>query len=463
MKYKPFVTLFPVLLFLWATGIPSARSQTPDSVVGSLMGEALSSHVAYHQLEWLCKNTAGRICGTPQAAAAVEYTHQILSGMGLDSVWLQPVMVKSWKRGEPERGQIVSKKMGTHEVSVAALGWTPGTGNAGVGGMVIELRSLEELDRLKPEEVRGKIVFFNRPMDPAMLNTFSAYGQAAFQRTTGPSRAAEKGAAGCVVRSLNPELDDFPHTGITRFDDGVMPIPSVAVSTLGAELLSDMLAEDPGLHFWFRTTSEVGPELESFNVIGEIRGSHFPNHYITVGGHLDAWDTGEGAHDDGGGCIQSIEVLRLFKKLGIKPRHSIRAVMFMDEEVAQRGGQQYALEAARKGEVHIAAIESDRGVMRPMALGLSVSRQTIDSLHEWKALFEPYQIKLVQGGGGVDIGPLRDYYPEIVLMGLVTDDQRYFKYHHSPADTFEMVDRRELQMGAAAMAILIYLVDQNPL
>jgi len=431
-------------------------------VVEALVSEAISSQIAYRQLEWLCKNTAGRICGTPEAAAAVEYTFQVMKGMGLDSVWLQEVPVKSWRRGEPERAMIVSARTGNHPLAVSALGWTPATGEAGMSAPVVEVRSMEELNQLKDSEVQGAVVFFNQPMDPASFNTFSAYGKAAFQRTAGPSAASKRGAVACMVRSLNPETDDHPHTGITRFEEGVIPIPAVAVSTRGADLLSAMLKTDPGLRVWIRTTSVVGEEMISYNVIGEIRGSQHPEKIITVGGHLDAWESGEGAHDDGGGCIQSIEVLRLFKTLGIRPVHTIRAVMFMDEEVAQRGGQVYAAEASRKGEQHIAALESDRGVLRPLAMGISVDAEKMKSLASWSALYEPYQIDLVQGGGGVDIGPLRNYYPGIVFMGLIPDDQRYFRYHHAETDVFEAVDRREMQLGAAAMAILIYLFDQNP-
>jgi hypothetical protein len=220
------------------------------------------------------------------------------------------------------------------------------------------------------------------------------------------------------------------------------------------------LEQDPDLQFFFRTTCQERPDVLSYNVIGEIRGTEFPNEIFSVGGHLDAWDNGEGAHDDGGGCMQAIEMLRLFRSAGINPKHTIRAVMFMDEEVAQRGGRAYAKEAAAKGEVHIAALESDRGVYRPQVLGVSGNPEQMKRLQAWQPLFDPWGIRLGPGGGGADIGFLKEYYPGIILMGLIPDDSRYFGVHHSSSDLFEAVDRREMQLGAAAITSLIYLIDR---
>ncbi len=296
-------------------------------------------------------------------------------------------------------------------------------------------------------------------MDPALLNNFAAYGQAADQRTSGASKAASLGAAGVIVRSLTTSLDDFPHTGGVRYTEGIKKIPAVAVSTKGANLLSTLLKADSDLILWYRTTCETRADVESANVIGEIRGSVYPDQIITVGGHLDAWDTGEGAHDDGAGCIQSIEVLRLFKKLGIQPKRTIRAVMFMDEEIAQRGGIEYAKQADLKKEKHYFALESDRGGLLPLGFGISAPPERLKKLLELKNYLEPYGItRFTEGGGGADIGPLGK--SGTVLSSIVPDDNRYFDYHHSPNDTFDKVNIRELQLGSAAIASLIYLVDK---
>jgi carboxypeptidase Q len=450
-----------VTVMLLVSGIQVKSQESGDAdQIRKFFNEALGSYEAYGHLEWLCKNTAGRICGRPEAAAAVEYTRQVMDAMGLDSVWLQPVMVKSWDRGEKEIGRIVSGKLGTLDLPTCALGWSVGTGDPGISAKVVEIRTLDELKSKRRIDIEGKIVFFNQAMRQTNIGTFASYGETVWQRTNGAAEAGRLGAIGCVVRSMSIEIDDFPHTGITRYADDVKAIPAVAISTRAAENLSKWLTADPDLHFYIRTTCEIGPEVPSFNVIGEMRGTEKPAEIISVGGHLDAWDISEGAHDDGGGCVQSIEVLRLFQKSGIKPKHTIRAVMFMDEEVAQRGGQMYAKQASENGEKHIAALESDRGVFRPKALGVSGNPEQMKKLAGWQPLFDPYEIKLTSGGGGVDIGPLKNYYPDILLMGIIPEDQRYFKLHHAASDTFEQVDRREMQMGAAGIAALVYLYDK---
>ncbi|MBT5424767.1 MAG: M20/M25/M40 family metallo-hydrolase, partial [Bacteroidetes bacterium] len=432
---------------------------TDEKQIEQIYHSALNSWEAYNNLEWLCKNTAGRICGTPEAAAAVEFTYQIMLEMNLDTVWKQDCMVKRWIRGEPEQARIISAMYGTKEVPVTALGLSVGTGSPGLSAGIIEVNDFKELDRIG-DQVAGKIVFFNRPMDQNRIGTFSAYGAAVNQRTEGPARAAKYGALACLVRSVTNENDDYPHTGLTRYADGLKQIPAVAITTNGANLLSSWLKNDPDLSFFFRTTCQTLSDVPSHNVIGEIRGSEYPEQIITVGGHLDAWDNSEGAHDDGGGCMQAIEVLRLLNATGIKPKHTIRAVMFMDEEVAQRGGQAYAREAGEKGEIHIAAMESDRGVLSPRNIAIGSDPVRFEKAMAWKKYFQPYGLGFVKGGGGVDISPLKAIYPDIVWLGMVPDAQRYFRFHHSAFDTFEQVDRREMQLGAAAMASLIFLFDK---
>lgn len=452
---RKYILLFLVLSFAGKT----LFAQSDEVQIRSFYNSALNSRVAYNNLEYLCKNTAGRISGTPEAAAAVEFTYQVMLGMDLDKVWKQGCMVKRWVRGEKEESRIVSEIFGTEDIPVTALGLSSGTGPAGLSASVIEVHDFTELKKLG-DQLAGKIVFFNRPMDQNLINTFPAYGGAVKQRTQGPALAARYGAVGCVIRSLSSELDDYPHTGVTTYADDVAKIPAVAISTNGAELLSQWLKDDPDLHFFYRTTCHTLPDVPSFNVIGEIKGTEFPNEIITIGAHLDAWETGEGAHDDGGGCMQAIEVLRLFKEQGIRPRHTIRAVMFMDEEMAQRGGKAYAREAKEKKEVHIAAMESDRGVMTPRYVTIGSDKLRYEKAMAWQKYFEPYGLRIVKGGGGSDIGPLKADNPNIVWLGMTPDVQRYFRFHHSPFDTFEQVDRREMQMGSATMASLIYLFDK---
>lgn len=410
----------------------------------------------------LCKEHKGRITGSPEAEGAVNYTFQLMQKMDLDTVYKQEVRVPRWVRGEEEEARIESSAFGKKEVPVTALGTSIGTGENGLQAEIIELKNFDELETLGKEQIEGKIVFFNHPMNPTMLNTFSAYGEAGAYRTIGAAKAAEYGAVGVVVRSLTTALDDFPHTGVMRYNPDIKKIPAVAISTNGAELLSSCLKTDPALKFYFRTTCKNLPDVISHNVIGELRGTEFPEEIITVGGHLDAWEPGEGAHDDGGGCMQSMEVLRLYKKLGIKPKRTVRAVMFMDEEVAQSGGKEYAHQAELKGEQHYFALESDRGVLMPRGFGVSGTDERVEPILGLKKYFEPYGIsEFKKGGGGVDISPLRKF--DTPLSSYIPDNQRYFDFHHSGYDTFEQVNFREFQMGSAAIASFIYLIDKHDL
>lgn len=453
------IRLYLLSLIFILKGLTVFAQETEKKVVASLFSEALTDRTAFENLRYLCKNTKGRIPGSPQAAAAVEFTFQVMSRMELDSVFRMPVMVPCWERGEKETATISSGKLGNRNVAVTALGMSVGTGPGGLSARVVEVLNFEQLEKLGKKVIDGKIVFFNRPMDPTMINTFAAYGQAADQRTSGASNAALHGASGVIARSLTTASDDFPHTGVLRYREDERKIPAVAISTNGANLLSQWLKEDPELVFRFRTTCQTHPDVVSANVIGEIRGSVYPDQIITVGGHLDAWDTGEGAHDDGAGCIQSMEVLRLFKKLGIQPKRTVRAVMFMDEEIAQRGGMEYARQAELKGEHHYFALESDRGGFLPLGFGISGPQERVKKMHDLGIYFEPWGIaKFTDGGGGADIGPLRKFGTP--LSAIVPDCQRYFDYHHSANDTFEQVNFRELQLGSASIAALIYLIDR---
>ncbi len=440
--------LIPVILF----------AQNQDSIlIRKIFDEALSSRVAYENLRYLCKNTKGRISGTHQAEAAVEFTRQTMLDMGLDTVFLQELMVKRWVRGNREIASVNSEISGNHELTISGLGMSVGTGYEGIIGKVVEVHSFEDLEKLGLDNVKGRIVFFNRPMDPALFNTFSAYGQAADQRIQGASGVAKYGAIGVIVRSLTTSLDDFPHTGVLYYEEGIPKIPAVCVSTIDAELLSDLLKEDPKLNLNIVSNCQNLEEVPSYNVVGELKGSVYPAQIITIGGHLDAWDTGEGAHDDGTGCIQSIEVLRLFQVLGIQPKRTIRAVMFMDEEIAQRGGLKYAELAAQNKENHYAAIESDGGGLSPRGFGFSATDDRLERLLDLQKYFEPYGIdQFSRGGGGADIGPLQQF--GTLLISPDPDTQRYFDYHHSPNDTFEQVNIRELQLGSASIAALVYLI-----
>jgi hypothetical protein len=433
------------------------KAQEPDKVISSVFDEALTDRTAYNNLGYLCKHTKGRVAGSAAAEKAIEFTRKAMINAGADTVWLQKVPVPHWVRGF-EKCSVTSSVSGKKELAITALGLSVGTDAQGITSKVVEVHDFDELKNLGQQVIQGKIVFFNRPFDNKLTNSFAAYGGAVNQRTVGPSEASKYGAIAVIVRSMTQSLDNFPHTGVTRYADNVNKIPAVAVSTLDAELLSQWLKTDPSLTVNLVSTCRNYPDTISYNVIGEVYGSLKPNEYITVGGHLDAWDITEGAIDDGGGCMQAIETIRIYKKLGIKPKRTMRAVLFMNEEMTTTGGKTYAEEAKRKGEIHYAALESDRGVMSPLGFSFDTDSLKLEKLRSLTSWFAPYNIRdFDKGGGGSDIAPLKAL--GALQIGYIPDSQRYFWYHHSANDTFEQVNIRELQMGSAAIASLIYLID----
>jgi len=446
------------LIFLGVNLTAFAQS-SDEGTIKQLFDEALSKGKSYEMLYDLSVNIGPRLSGSPGAAASVEWSRHMMEDFGFDSVWLQPVMVPHWVRGMKEIGRINSKKMGTVEVNVCSLGGSVGTGPSGIAASVVEVKSFDELKSLGTKGVQGKIVFFNRPMDPTKINTFAAYGGAVEQRASGASEAAKYGAVAVLVRSMGSNLEDYPHTGSMRYAPNIVKIPALAISTRQAELLSKLLKDEKDVQFYMENHSVTLEDAPSFNVVGEIRGREFPKEIIVVGGHLDSWDLGQGAHDDGAGCVQSIEVLRLFNAIGYKPKRTIRAVMFMNEENGLRGGIKYAELAEKNKENHVAAIESDRGGFVPRGFTVPSEEKAKAKVRSWKPLLEPYGLSdFSQEGGGADIGPLANQ--GVALIGFLPDSQRYFNYHHTAEDTIDKVDKRELELGAASMAALVYLIDK---
>jgi len=456
MRKRLFFQIFIVVSFF----VPQLIfAQNPDSaVLRRFYTEALSNPVAYRNLDTLCARFPQRLCGSPKVLEAITWTKQLLERMDLDTVFLQPVMVKHWQRGEKEIARVFSLKTGNHSLNVCALGSSIGTGRQGIKAEVVEVRNFDDLKKLGRRNIEGKIVFFNRAADPAPIYTFNAYGGAVDQRAHGAMQAARYGAAAVLVRSATLAHDNDPHTGIQHYADSVKAIPALAVSTNDADNLSGWLKNDPGLKLFLRTTSEELPETLNYNIIAEIRGTEFPNEVIAFGGHIDSWDIGQGAHDDGVGVVQTIEVLRLFKALNIKPKHTIRVVVFIDEEYAQRGAAAYANFAKDHGR-HLAAIESDRGGFTPQGFSIDANEAAIKTIQSWKPLLLPYGLwSIEKGGSGVDIRDLKPF--GIPLIALVTDSQRYFDYQHAAGDTFDKVHPRELQLGSAAIASLVFLIDK---
>ncbi|MCW3090687.1 MAG: peptidase family protein [Ferruginibacter sp.] len=454
MIQKIIRVLFATLFFL------TAKAQENDSIaIRQIANEVLMNAKAYDNLRYLCKKIGPRLSGSAAAQKAVEATARMLKDAGADTVYLQPCMVPHWVRGEKETGYVQMANGTKYNLNLCALGNSEGTGPKGISAGVVEVRSFAELDQLGAKVIKGKIVFFNFIMNPTYITTFKAYGESGIARGAGPSRAAKYGAIGVLVRSLASNPDDFPHTGATRYNDSFPKIPAVAISTNNADWLSASLKRKMILTVYFRNTSTMLKDVSSYNVVGEMRGTLLPQEIITVGGHLDSWDLAEGAQDNGAGCVQSIEVLRVLKATGTRPKRTIRAVMFMNEENGGRGADKYLELAKLNNEHHVFALESDAGGFSPRGFSLEMPAEKIAKIQQWKNLFYEYGVyDFSSGGSGSDVGPLRAI--GAALAGLRPDGQRYFDIHHAGSDVFENVSRRELHLGALNMAALIYLVDK---
>ncbi|HTF06386.1 MAG TPA: M20/M25/M40 family metallo-hydrolase [Bacteroidia bacterium] len=435
------------------------KPSDPDSVVfRKIFNEALTNGKAYENLNTLCTTAPKRLSGSKGAGDAVTCMFKIMQGMGLDSVWLQECTVPHWERGAPEQGEMV---VGTRsiEMNICALGGSVGTGGNGITADVIEVNDFEELNKLGKKKIEGRIVFFNHPFDETKVSTFDAYGEAVGYRWAGPHLAETYGAVGVLVRSMTNSLDTFPHTGVMRMDSLKATIPSAAISTVDAEILSKQIKAGGKTSFHMKMNCQWFADAKSHNVIGEIRGTEHPEKVICFGGHLDAWDLGDGAHDDGAGCVQGIEVLRLFKALNMKPKNTIRCVLWMNEENGGGGADAYFEYAKEKKVTHVAAIESDAGGFSPRGFSLDMPEEQKTKVRTWSPLFFPYGVyDFTESGGGADIGPLKELGTP--LFGLSPDSQRYFDYHHTEIDVFTAVNRRELHLGAGAMAGLVFLIDK---
>jgi Zn-dependent M28 family amino/carboxypeptidase len=440
---------------------PPAGTQVAGSheqVAATLLETGLRQQGAYRTLATLL-SVGPRLTGSAQADAAVDLMSRHMRDLGFKNVRTEPTTVSHWVRGGREDGRIISKRAGTVAVPVRALGGSIATPAGGITAGILEVQSFEEL-REAGEKARGKIIFFNRKMDPARLDTFQSYGEVAGLRHGGAVEAARAGGVAAIVRSLTFEINDDPHTGSMAYETGVPEVPAVSISTRGADRLSDILKADPVARLFIRTSPRSLPPVTSHNVIGELRGSDKPDEIIVVAGHLDSWDLSPGAHDDGAGCAQAIEAVRLIKELGVRPGRTIRVVLFMDEENGGTGGRDYAQSENRKSERHIAAIESDRGGFLPLGMGIGATGAAFDKVKAWEPLFQAIGLQWIRpGGGGVDIAPLAA--SGTLMMGLVPDSQRYFDVHHSGVDTIDKVNPRDLELGASALALLAYLLAQE--
>ena len=447
-----------VLFFACLLTLSYSFAQSDDSLfIRRLADEILVNSKAYDNLRVLTKQIGGRLAGSPQMPKAEQWGLKTMQASGADKSWLQECMVPHWVRGGKDVATATTGGQ-KKELDVLALGNSLGTGPAGVSAEVIEVKNFDELEQ-KKDALKDKIVFYNYKFNPTFVRTFQAYSDAVRYRGGGPSRAAKYGAKAVIVRSMSHSTDNNPHTGGTNYNDSFAKIPAVAIGLKDADWLDNALTKNK-VTVSLKTGGKFLPDTIGHNVIGELTGTQFPNEFITIGGHLDSWDPAEGAHDDGAGVVQTMEVLRALKALGYQPKHTIRFVLFANEENGTRGGNKYAEEAKAKGEKHIFALESDAGGFTPRGFGFTVSPAQLQKIIAYQPLLEPYGgSELSMGGGGSDIGPLNRLL-NTPLAGLQPDSQRYFDIHHARNDVFENVNKRELELGAVNMAALIYLIDK---
>lgn len=456
--YAVMKSFFTTIIFLFVSAVCVSQSKQDSIFIQKLFSTALVQKEGYQFLKVLCKQAGKRISGSAEAAKAVDIAFNYLKKFGADTVYKQEVMVPHWVRGNKKEGIVFSNNK-KHTINIEALGGSIATSSAGLRAGVVEVKGMKDLKNFSEADIKGKIVFYNGPMEEEHIHTFKAYGGCVAQRWAGAMEAARLGAVGVVIRSVTMSVDYFPHTGSMGYNDTIRKIPAVATSTIDADWLSAELKRNPNLELYININCQSLPDVLSYNVIGEIRGAEFPDEIILVGGHLDAWDLAEGAHDDGAGIAHSLEVIRLFKELGYKPRRTIRVVCFMNEENGLRGATKYAEWASNNGEKHILALETDAGGFTPRGFSFDTDDKSFAFIHSWQPLLHKFGIgEITRGGSGADISRLKNNC--VVLCGLHPDSQRYFDHHHAANDVFESVHPRELELGAAACAALLYLTDK---
>ena len=442
----------------------SAAAQTTEQTAQKIIDHVLANSRAYEHLSYLSDNIGPRLSGSKGAELAVKWTTSRLRDWNIH-FRNEPVLVPHWVRGA-ERARLVSHN--DQKIVLTALGGSVATPAAGVTADVIEVTSYEELEKLGRAKVRGKIVFYNKAMDMPLVEkgrAFEAYGDAVVFRGTGASRAAQLGAVAAVIRSVASGSLRTPHTGSLRYDEKMPKIPAAAMTTEDADLVHRLLAKGERVRMHLVLTPRALPDVMSANVIGEIRGTQHPEQIVLIGGHLDSWDLGTGAIDNGSGVSMVMETLRVLKELGIRPKRTIRGVLFMNEENGLRGARTYFENAAKREELqrHVAAIESDAGAAPPVGFTTTLEGKALETLQPRLRVLTriaPFYYESSRHTGA-DTSPLTD--AGVPGFGLVPNPRHYFDYHHTPADTLDKVDPKALAQNTAALAALAYILAEDGL
>ena len=447
-------------LLVYFAGAAAQGANADSTRAAALFEEALGNGQSYERLRELTKGIGHRLSGSPEAERAMVWGGEVLEANGADSVYVLPVVVPAWTRGT-----VCSASAGNMPLRVTALGGSvPTPDDAPLTAPCLVVRGIEELAEMPRSATEGRIILFNRPMDPLLINTGAAYGGAVDQRGQGAIAAAKAGGVAALVRSMTHAYDTIPHTGAMYYEEGIPRVPAAAISTVDARELAHQVAADPDLEVTLSMNCRDLGEREQGNVIGILRGCEFPDRVIALGGHLDSWDIGEGAHDDGAGVVHTLEALRLLKAIGYEPRHTLHFVLFINEENGNRGGKAYSEWAAtNEADIRVVgAMESDAGGLVPRGFSVDASPEHVAWLQAQLPSLEPYGLNSSRSGwAGVDISPLKTQEPRPLLVGLLPDGQRYFDFHHSARDVFENVHKRELELGAASCALMLVMMDQH--
>ncbi len=427
-----------------------------------IINSTMAGNDAYIKMQELCDDIGHRLSGSPGLERAVRWAADAMKKDGQENVRLEPVMVPHWVRGRESLTMIAPRP---YDIPMLGLGGSVGTPPGGITAEVVAVRDEADLEKLG-EGARGKIVLFNNDMRITHPGKDWNYGTAVRYRSIGARLASEKGAVACVIRSAASDSMRTPHTGAMRYGDAKVKIPAAAMSTEDADMITRLCARGVPVKLTLKMEAKTLPDAESANVIGELRGSTWPDQVIVMGGHIDAWDVGQGAHDDAGGCVTAMEALNVLRKLNLRPKRTIRVVLWTNEENGLRGGKNYAEVHADELANHVAAIEMDGGTFRPVGYSVGCvdeKRQAIaiEQMRDILSLLSSFGATRVRtGGGGADINPMKG--SGLITMHHEVDNGKYFHYHHSPADTLDKIDPTELSQNVATMATVSYILADMP-
>ncbi len=444
---------------------PAAQTPIADryrQAAERIINAALAGNEAYLKMQELCDGIGHRLSGSPQLEKAVRWAAGAMKKDGQENVRLEPVTVPHWVRGQESLTMIAPRRQ---PIPMLGLGGSVGTGPEGITAEVVVVADEEELDAVA-NDVRGRIVLYNNPMPEYHPERGSGYGTAVRFRSKGARLASEKGALACLVRSVTATSLRSPHTGAMRYGDAKVRIPAAAVATEDAEMLARLQARGITPRVTLKMQAQMLPDTESANVIGELRGSSKPQEVVVIGGHIDSWDVGQGAHDDAGGCVMAMEAINVLRKLNMRPQRTIRVVLWTNEENGLRGGKNYAEVHADELANHVAAIESDGGSFRPIGYSLQCDDEqkreiAAEQMRDILSLLSSLgATRLSLGHSGADVGPMRK--AGVVLMGHDVEMSKYFDYHHSPADTLDKIDPQELSQNVAVLATVAYVLADMP-